>query len=85
MFRRASDIAPAGIVLSQPTITTRPSNECPSAASSIESVITSREVSDIFMPSVPIETASETAIVFTSTGIPPASRMPSFTCWARRR
>ena len=31
------------------------------------------------MPSVPIDTPSETAIVLNSSGVPPARRMPSFT------
>jgi hypothetical protein len=36
-------------------------------------------MSDAFMPSVPIAMPSLTAIVFISTGVPPASRMPSLT------
>ena len=37
------------------------------------------------MPSVPIETPSETAIVLNSIGVPPASRMPRLTCCASAR
>ncbi len=37
------------------------------------------------MPSVPIETPSETEIVLNSTGIPPAARTPAFTCFASSR
>ena len=37
------------------------------------------------MPSVPIVTPSETAIVLNSIGVPPAARMPSFTHSASRR
>src|SRR5689334_6234721 len=37
------------------------------------------------MPSVPIETPSETAIVLNSTGVPPASMMPRRTCRASSR
>ena len=37
------------------------------------------------MPSVPIETPSETAMVLNSIGVPPAARMPRFTCWASSR
>ena len=37
------------------------------------------------MPSVPIETPSETEIVLNSIGVPPASRIPRFTCWASSR
>jgi len=44
---------PGGIVLSQPVITTSPSNRWPRATSSIESVITSRRTSEVFMPLVP--------------------------------
>ena len=45
----------------------------------------SRDTSDAFMPSVPIAMPSETAMVLHSTGVPPASRMPSFTHSAIRR
>ena len=37
------------------------------------------------MPSVPIETPSEIAIVLNSIGVPPASRIPRFTSWASSR
>ena len=37
------------------------------------------------MPVVPIETPSETEIVLNSIGVPPAARMPSFTCRASAR
>ena len=37
------------------------------------------------MPVVPIETPSETEIVLNSIGVPPAARMPSFTCTASSR
>ena len=85
MSRRASAITAAGMVLSQPTRQTRPSNRWPRAASSIESAMTSRETSEQRMPSVPIETPSDTEIVFSSTGVPPASRTPAFTCTASSR
>src|SRR5262245_16511903 len=64
---------------------TRPSNRWPRATSSIESAIRSRDTSDARMPSVPIETPSDTAIVLNSSGVPPARRMPSFTCRASTR
>src|ERR1700689_190886 len=79
MSSRASAITPAGIVLSQPTRQTSPSKRCPAATSSIESAMTSREISDARMPDVPIETPSEIAVVFHSIGIPPAARIPSLT------
>src|SRR5437868_452491 len=75
----------AGIVLSQPTIRTSPSRRCPRATSSIESAITSRLTSEAFMPSVPIETPSETAMVLNSMGVPPAARIPALTFSANRR
>jgi len=37
------------------------------------------------MPSVPIVTPSEMAIVFTSIGVPPPARTPSLTAAARSR
>ena len=47
--------------------------------------MTSRLISDAFMPSVPIVTPSLTEIVLNSIGVPPAARMPSLTCSASRR
>ena len=82
---RRSAIAAPGIVLSQPTRQTRPSNRWPRATVSIESATTSRETRLAFIPSVPIETPSLTEIVLNSIGVPPAARMPSFTASARRR
>src|SRR5437867_5741471 len=78
-------MAPPGIVLSQPTSTTSASNMCPRATSSIESAITSRETSEVFMPSVPMVMPSLIAMVLNSMGVPPASRTPRFTCSASRR
>ena len=53
--------------------------------SSIESAITSRLTSEVFMPSVPIVIPSEIAIELNSIGVPPASRTPSLTASARSR
>ncbi len=53
--------------------------------SSIESAITSRLTSEVFMPSVPIVIPSEIAIELNSSGVPPAARTPSFTCSASPR
>src|SRR3954462_1912782 len=47
--------------------------------------MTSRDTSDARIPSVPIETPSETAIVLNSTGVPPASMMPRRTWRASSR
>ena len=53
--------------------------------SSMESAITSRLTRDAFIPSVPIVTPSDTAIVLNSMGVPPAARMPSLTRAASSR
>src|ERR1700693_2869687 len=82
---RTSAMTAAGIVLSQPTINTRPSKRSPRVTGGSESSITSRLTREAFMPSVPIETPSETAMVLNSIGVPPAERMPAFTLSARRR
>jgi len=51
----------------------------------MESATTSRLTSEAFMPSVPMATPSETAMVLNSIGVPPAARTPSLTNSARRR
>ncbi len=71
--------------MSQPTIRTTPSKQWPRVTSSMESAITSRETSEAFIPSVPIETPSLTAMVLNSIGVPPAARMPALTCSASAR
>src|SRR6202045_2876698 len=85
MLIRTRAITAAGIGLSRPTIKTRPSKRGPRVTSSIESAITSRLTREAFMPSVPIETPSETAMVLNSIGVPPAARMRVFTFSASRR
>src|SRR5882672_571389 len=82
---RASAMAAAGIVLSQPTMQTAASNICPRHTSSIESAITSRLTRDARIPSVPMVSPSEIAMVLNSIGVPPAARMPSFTLADKRR
>ena len=62
-----------------------PSNMWPRATSSMESAMTSRLMSEAFMPSVPMVMPSEMAMVLNSMGVPPAARMPSFTFTARSR
>ena len=74
-----------GIVLSQPLSATTASKRWPRPTSSIESAITSRETSEVFIPVVPIVMPSEIAIVLNSIGVPPAARMPSFTFAASAR
>ncbi len=56
------------MVLSHATSATMPSNMWPRAMSSIESAITSRLTSDVFMPSVPIVMPSLMAMVLNSIG-----------------
>ena len=78
-------IAAAGIVLSQPTRQTSPSRRWRRATSSSEAAIVARETSEARIPSVPIETPSEIAIVLNSSGVPPASMIPRRTCRASSR
>ena len=73
-------MAAPGIVLSQPTSATMPSNMWPRPTSSMESAMTSRLTSEAFMPSVPMVTPSLMAMVLNSIGVPPAARIPSLTC-----
>jgi hypothetical protein len=51
----------------------------------MESAMTSRDTSEVFMPDVPIVIPSEIAIVLNSIGVAPAARMPSFTRAASAR
>ncbi len=52
-------IMPPGMFLSQPPITTTPSIHWPCTQVSTQSAITSRDTSEYFMPSVPIDMPSE--------------------------
>src|SRR3954469_6661039 len=83
--RRARAITVPGIVLSQPLSAMTASKRWPRATSSIESAMTSRETSDVFIPDVPIVMTSEIATVLSSIGVAPAARMPSLTCLASAR
>ena len=47
--------------------------------------MTSREMSEARMPSVPIDTPSETEMVLNSIGVPPAARTPRLTSRASSR
>ena len=75
----------AGIVLSQPTRTINASKRLPRATSSMEAAMISRLTSDARMPGEPMVMPSDTDTVLNSIGVPPASRMPAFTCTARSR
>ena len=74
-----------GIVLSQPESAMTASKRWPRLTSSIESAITSRLTSEVFIPLVPIVMPSLIAIVFSSIGVPPAARTPSLTFAASAR
>ncbi len=71
-----------GMFLSQPPIATKPSKPSPPMTVSIESAITSRDTSEYFMPSVPIEMPSDTVMVLKITALPPAAFAPSAACRA---
>ena len=62
--------------LSQPPMATSPSKPSAPATVSMESAMTSRETSEYFMPSVPIEMPSETVIVLKMSALPPAAFAP---------
>ena len=85
MSSRASAMMAAGMFLSQPAMQTRPSKLLPRVTSSMESAMTSREMSEAFMPSVPMVMPSEMVTVLNSMGVPPASRMPCLTASATWR
>jgi hypothetical protein len=69
---RASAIIPPGMFLSQPPITTTPSIHWPLTQVSMQSAMTSREISEYFMPSVPIDMPSEMVGVPNTCGLAPA-------------
>jgi hypothetical protein len=75
----------AGTVLSQPTRQSTASKSCAWTMSSIESAITSREISDARIPGVPWVWLSETAIVLNSSATPPAAAIASAACAASSR
>jgi hypothetical protein len=74
---RAQAISMPGSDLSQPAMATSASNRSALTISSTESAITSRLTSEDFMPSVPIEIPSDTAMVPNSNGTAPPCRTPS--------
>ncbi len=71
---RTSAIIAPGMFLSQPPMASIPSMNCDWVAVSIASAITSRDTSEYFMPSVPIEMPSVTVMVPNICGMPPALR-----------
>ncbi len=66
---------PPGMFLSQPPSTSTPSIHWPCTEVSTQSAITSRETSEYFMPSVPIDMPSEIVGVPKVCGLAPASLM----------
>ena len=78
MFIRAIAIIAPGMFLSQPPMATTPSMLWAPQAVSIESAMTSRETSEYFMPSVPIEMPSLTVMVPKICGMAPAAARRGF-------
>ena len=78
---RAIAIMAPGMFLSQPPMVTTPSMLSALQAVSIASAITSRDTSEYFMPSVPMEMPSDTVMVPKVCGIPPVA----FTASSQRR
>ena len=62
-FSRASAMRQPGMFLSQPPIATTPSKPSQATTVSMESAMTSRETSEYFIPSVPMEMPSEMVMV----------------------
>jgi hypothetical protein len=69
-----------GMILSQLGMKTRPSKGWAMAMISTESAMSSRLASEYFIPTCPMAIPSQTPMAGNSTGVPPAMRMPAFTC-----
>jgi hypothetical protein len=82
-FTRPIAITQPGMFLSQPGIEMFASYHCAPITVSIESAIRSRDWSEYFIPSVPIDVPSETPTVLNRRPTRPASFTPSFTAAAR--
>jgi hypothetical protein len=74
---RSMPIIAPGMFLSQPPTTSTPSMHWLDTAVSMPSAITSRETSENFMPSVPIEMPSVTVGMPNTCGMPPAALIPA--------
>ncbi|OIQ63810.1 hypothetical protein GALL_546470 [mine drainage metagenome] len=61
-----------------------PSIHCPCTQVSTQSAMTSRDTSEYFMPSVPMDMPSAMVGVPNICGLPPAARTPSIAASARR-
>ena len=75
MFIRAIAIMAPGMFLSHPPTASTPSMLCARQAVSMASAMTSRDTSEYFIPSVPIEMPSLTVMVPNICGIPPPAVM----------
>ncbi|MNY38514.1 hypothetical protein D3C86_1731480 [compost metagenome] len=75
---------PPGMFLSHPPITTTPSIHWPCAAVSIQSAMTSRDTSEYFMPSVPMDMPSEMVGVPNTWGLAREARIASMAASASR-
>src|SRR5579863_3580816 len=73
---RAMAIIEPGMFLSHPPMATNPSMPSQQTTVSMESAITSRDTSEYFMPSEPIEMPSDTVMVLKMMALPPASFAP---------
>src|SRR5260370_24796080 len=76
-----------GMFLSHPPMATKPSIPSQPTTVSMESAMTSRETSEYFMPSVPMDMPSETVMVLKIMDLPPAALAPasaSRASWSRR-
>ena len=71
-----------GRVLSHPANPTSASYAWPRMVSSVLSAMTSREISEDFMPWWPMAMPSVTVIVVNSRGVPPAMATPRLAAWA---
>src|SRR6202012_3536030 len=65
-----------GIFLSQPPMATNPSMPPQPTTVSMESAMTSRETSEYFMPSLPIDMPSEIVMVLKMIALPPTAFEP---------
>ncbi len=73
---RAMAMSEPGMFLSQPPMATKPSMPAQPTTVSMESAMTSRETSEYFMPSLPIEMPSEMVMVLKMIALPPPVLTP---------
>src|SRR5437868_6428775 len=66
----------SGMFLSQPPIETKPSMPAQPTTVSMESAMTSRDTSEYFIPSLPMEMPSEMVMVLKMIDLPPAAFAP---------